>query len=530
MADRFRFFLGAAVCAAALDAQALSIGAARGEAVVGQPLELGFEVMLDAGAEVNASCIGADLYYGDSRVDPARVRVSSRAGSQPLQALVQVATGIAVNEPIVSVQVRAGCATPVSRRFVLLSASPVESSIATPTPTRSLPSASEMSQPVGRLAPAAVPRRPAADAATASPARPAASRPRNPADSRAAEPRSVVEAPRAASAPAARGGARLELQSPQEWLQEQNLPLRSSDSLAPPSTTVTPEQRATAAAVWRALNGEGAAAPADAESSERVQALEAQVKNLQSAARMARGRENDLQARLGEARQDGDTAWTIAWAVAALAALCALIAGLLAWRRRTGGEEGAPGGRAAQRSRRSLNLAPLLFWKRRPKSAFGADAATVFGEGFVDTQPAPVDFSYPAEDPQVPEPLRGREAGPSLAPVADSAFAASHLPSEHPPLAPTSAEAALRAARELRSGSANELADVQQNADFFASLGQYEQAIELLQDYIASHPGTSPVAYLDLLKLFHTLSLTDPYRKLRTDFNTTFNAEVPPFA
>jgi len=516
------------VCAAALDAQALSIGPVRGDAVVGQPLELSFELLLDVGAEVNSSCIGAELFYGDSRIDPARVRVSSRAGSQAGQALVQVASALAVNEPVVSVQVKAGCATPVSRRYVLLSSSPVQSTVATAAPVRPLSPLAESAVPAGRAAPAPSRRAAAAAAAPAETpvrARAAPTEPRQRTPVRQADDRPAATVARAVPETVQSGNrSRLELQSPLDWSPEQTLPLRATDTMATPSGTVTAEQRALAAALWRTLSAEDGASPPDGEAQLKLQALEAQVKNLQTAARMARGRENDLQAQLGEAQRERDTAWLIFWPLAALLALGLLIGGVVLWRRRGGTDAG--GGDVV--GKRSFAWP----WKRREKSAFGADAATVFGEGFVDTQPAPVDFSYPAEDPQVPHPIRSRQPGDSQFAPSEvaSTFAPSHLPSELPPAPPTSAEAAMRAARELRNGSTDELADVQQNADFFASLGQYDQAIELLQEYIASHPGTSPVAYLDLLKLFHTLSLTDPYRKLRSDFNSVFNADVPPFA
>ncbi|WPB58214.1 hypothetical protein [Xylophilus sp. GOD-11R] len=524
MVDRFRSMLGAAVCVVALDAHALSMGASRGEAVVGQVLDLSFDITLDAGADAASSCVAADLFYGETRIDPARVRVSARQGPQPLQATVQLVSNVVVNEPVVSVQLRAGCGTAISRRYVLLASSPVESTApAAPAvlSARPLVTAPEAARPATREAAGTVAptRRPAAPARAQAPSASPSTAPKPRSSTRPVAPRKApvpVEKPETAAAPAAdagrsTGGARLELQSPGDWVQEQNLPLRSSDAMANPALTTTVEQRATAAALWRALNATEGAPPTDNDAQQRVEALEAQLKTLQNGARMARGRENDLQVQLNEAQQGRDLAWLILWPVVALLVLALIALAFVVWRVRTG--------------RRGI------WW--RPKqhaSAFGADA-TVLAEGFVDTQPAPVEYLYPPDAPEAGAPIGHSVSAERPVSHLDSepAFAPSRQPGAEP-LAPTSAEAAMRAARELRSGSANELADVQQNADFFASLGQYDQAIELLQGYIASHPGTSPVAYLDLLKLFHTLSLTDPYRKLRGDFNAVFNAEVPPFA
>lgn len=529
MAERFRALVGAAIFLAVADAHALSIGTARGDAVVGQSLDLGFDLALDAGADAAAACVSADLFYGDTRIDPSRVRVVTRPGSQPLQASVQIVSNVPVNEPVVSVVLRAGCSPTVSRRFVVLSSSPVEAAsaaaagvrpLATSGGGRSVASSALPVLPPVVTAPVAGISAPAAGGRNAAVESPAPAK-------RAAAPRRSAS-PTNSTAPAVATttarGARLELQSPSEWLQEQVLPLRTSDTMASPPLTTTAEQRAAAAALWRSLGGVEGAPAVDVESEQRVQALEKQVKTLQNNARMARSREAELQGQLSQAQSSSETSWMALWAALGLIGMGAVVGGLLAWRRR--------------------GALPLRWRRRADASVFGDDAVTAFGEGFVDTQPAPVDFLYPLEEPVLQSQFPN-QPGPASPPVAASAapaqapdsapgnaagFGASRLPVDEPASRSNSADAAMRAARELRNGSANDLADVQQNADFFASLGQYEQAIELLQDYIASHPGTSPVAYLDLLKLFHTLSETEPYRKLRGDFNAVFNADVPPFA
>src|SRR5574337_1504793 len=91
-----------------------------------------------------------------------------------------------------------------------------------------------------------------------------------------------------------------------------------------------------------------------------------------------------------------------------------------------------------------------------------------------------------------------------------------------PPLAPVE-DAASRAV------NAEELLDIQQQADFFVSLGQHEQAIELLRQHIDDNAGTSPLAYLDLLSIYHRFELHDDYDRLRAEFTRIFNVQVPPF-
>jgi DNA-binding transcriptional regulator YbjK len=73
------------------------------------------------------------------------------------------------------------------------------------------------------------------------------------------------------------------------------------------------------------------------------------------------------------------------------------------------------------------------------------------------------------------------------------------------------------------------LFDIQQQADFFISLGEDEQAIKLLRDHIAESQVPSALTYLDLLKIYHRLGRQAAYEQLRIDFNALFNAGAPAF-
>ena len=80
-----------------------------------------------------------------------------------------------------------------------------------------------------------------------------------------------------------------------------------------------------------------------------------------------------------------------------------------------------------------------------------------------------------------------------------------------------------------RGVNVNELFDIAQQADFFVSLGQHDHAIEVLSNHIRENEQTSPLAYLDLFKLYHDMDRQLQYDELRLQFNRIFNAEVPPF-
>jgi hypothetical protein len=77
--------------------------------------------------------------------------------------------------------------------------------------------------------------------------------------------------------------------------------------------------------------------------------------------------------------------------------------------------------------------------------------------------------------------------------------------------------------------NAEELFDVQQHADFFVSLGDFDKAIEVLRNHITDNVETSALAYLDLFDLYHGLGKKEDYALLRKDFNLTFNAQIPAF-
>ena len=69
----------------------------------------------------------------------------------------------------------------------------------------------------------------------------------------------------------------------------------------------------------------------------------------------------------------------------------------------------------------------------------------------------------------------------------------------------------------------------QEQADFYAALGKFEQAEELLRNYIQQNPATSPLAYLNLLSLYHSAEKQAKFEALRQHFNQVFNAQIPDF-
>ncbi|HEY9097001.1 MAG TPA: hypothetical protein VIN35_14745 [Hydrogenophaga sp.] len=80
-----------------------------------------------------------------------------------------------------------------------------------------------------------------------------------------------------------------------------------------------------------------------------------------------------------------------------------------------------------------------------------------------------------------------------------------------------------------RSVATEELFDVQQQADFFVSLGEADKAIGVLKNHLVESQEPSALAYLDLFRLYHEQNRRGDYEELREVFNHKFNAGAPPF-
>ncbi len=82
----------------------------------------------------------------------------------------------------------------------------------------------------------------------------------------------------------------------------------------------------------------------------------------------------------------------------------------------------------------------------------------------------------------------------------------------------------------LKAMGSEELFDIRQQAEFFMSLGQHDQAIEVLKQRIEMDQLTSPMVYLDLFHIYHMLGMRPEFAQLRNTFNRLFYGHVPEFA
>ncbi len=131
---------------------------------------------------------------------------------------------------------------------------------------------------------------------------------------------------------------------------------------------------------------------------------------------------------------------------------------------------------------------------------------------------------------------RGVAAGGGLAPPATPRASelfddppepelVSELPMERtrplPPSPPTPEQA------PAQGVSAEELSDLEQQAEFFVVLGQDDAAIDLLVGHLRETGGASPLPYLKLLEIYRRRGEREAYERTRSRFNHRFNARAP---
>lgn len=492
-----QIWIGCILLSNALGSAAVTLGRHNGAAIIGRPLDIRVQAIMAPGEDMASQCFGADVFYGDAQVSASQVRSTPLGGGSESDASVRIQSLQPVNEPVVTVYVRAGCNAPFTRRYVLLADPLTESLSPSPVLPRIAPEVGGAdSAPVTSAAGtssvlAPIPSRsPVARTAPDNAATPEA--PRTP---RAAPPPVVRRPPDPARAPR----PRLQLEPLDLSLQLERDPVLklSMDLLSEPTTS--DEVRAAAGLLWRSINATPEEILRDAQ---RLAVLEAESQGLRSAEAQTKATIADLNGRLATA-ESGRYLNGLVYALGA-GLLLALGALAVLWRRMASGRG---------------NEKPAAWW-------------AVGGSKTARREPTPppveltgLDLDLTLDDPDSAfgeyRPLSGsHQLGDSLPPVEQTPAPLSGK--DRRDFAPSLIGAA-------RSVATEELFDIQQQADFFVSLGEDEQAIQVLRNHLADSPEPSALAYLDLLKLFHRLGRREDYDRARAEFNQVFNAGAPPF-
>ena len=492
--------LGAVLILGWGNATALQMGRVRGSALLGQSLEVSVPLQFGPEEDATQTCFEAEVFYGDVRQESSTTALAS--GGQTSSVRIRSRAG--VDEPVVTVYLKSTCGQKSSRRYVLLAdlASEVVAPVqAVVVPARvplvmEVPTAVTPEKNAGASSPSAAsgsgartPRSAKHDAATAQ--APAVAR--------------VVKPPRQ-SAEVSRK-PRLKL-APLDMSAERDPMLRATNELlSTPSEDM--QKRVEALAMWRALN---ASAQDVLRDEARMQAMESDVKRLGDVTARNRTALQEVNSRLEVAEaQRYANPLVYGLAVGLMACLAALVFLWQRLRKAAGSDQPWWGGAVDEPSMLREDLAdvqgPLAEAAQVPAEDFAATAVSI---------------------------ERKAEAAPAAAvdidlEMGESVFAPAHVPVPKVPVV-HHVEAQPSVTGTLRSINTREMLDVRQQAEFFMTLGQYDDAIVLLESNIKASTESNPLVYLDLLKALHTLSRKMAFDAYRTEFNRVFTGIVPPYA
>jgi hypothetical protein len=369
----------AVLAAATSPARALGLGEPRTQAVLGQPVDLRLPITGDGADALQPGCVTVVVQSGDNRLNKDQVRTAlERASPTSNDTVLHLRTTVAIEEPVVQIDVTIGCQGRMSRQYTLLPDPPrFEAPASLPQVVAAAPSAvADAPVTTTELPPTPVPRRaalPATPRAASAPAErvraPRPSRPPRPvhreliaaapaaepaasAASRAPAPRVARAAQPLASAASAatRRGPRLSLETPTVAVNTPAAPVaKGAAPVARAASATTPIAPATAASATPGKPAAAASAPVatatpsadallatsapSAGPADATGQMAESLARLQAETRAQRATLARLEAQLA---QQNNSPWGAAGpALAGLSALLVLVAGGLGWRLHT---------------------------------------------------------------------------------------------------------------------------------------------------------------------------------------------------
>lgn len=531
------FRLKAGVCGAlmlctAMGAAALTLGRAQGAVFIGKPLDLRVQMQFDAAEEAQSACMDAEVFYGDTVLETAKVSVVVEPTAGAQGPTVRVTSPVLVNEPIVTVNFRVGCQQKLSKRYTVFPE--VATNVVEPPAPR--PAKRSPAAPVTLpVVPVAEPPARTTTAATTSERsttprsriEPTA-QPRAAAEQPAAKPARLV--PEAASTPAAppvrvkpaakgTGKSRLKL-DPLDLLVDHDPVLQAtSELLTLPQEN--PAVRAEAAALWRSLN----TSPEELLLQEaKAKAIEKDLKSLYAVTAENQKGLMDLVAKVERAESER-YANGLVYALGGLLLVSLLVLAWV-WRRaqRVRPSHWRDGLDSGDSLMAELVKAPPVSRPRTPSAPVEPAAQEVPTPSAM----SPLDFDLSdmglAPQPSV-RPERAQDPYLDSAPVS--------IDTEPRPLSAVALSQAggrdfsVSISGGVRAIDSTELLDVRKQASFFMSLGEVQRAIDLLVNHIAQVGQSSPLVCLDLLKIYYKEGREPEYEALRKEFNNWFTGHVP---
>ena len=478
---------------------ATSLGRHSGSVLLGRPLEISVPAVIDVQEDPTKLCLQADVFYAEQKIDSARISVVSDKKLQTTpETLVFIRANVLVNEPIITVYLRVGCMQKVERRYVVLADFGFEAN----TQPASVPS---FGSTTGTAAPLRV--------------KPSSKFPvevkQNEADkSQSPVPRAKQQGRQLPARPTnEKNSSRLKLESINSTIDFFPKLKLSAELNSEPADLITQERR-TAAALWKALAVQPETIIRDVE---KLQALDLSVRNLQAQTQNSQQVIKDLNDRIKKLSSERYLN-TVVYSLSGLLIVVTITLSYLMRRR------------LFIPNKVNENIP----WWHKNESLDKGWANKVVGSG---------SSSLASDLDAYPKNQVTHKKFPLMATNIDfnTGFSNAHLArGQKTPVAAGSTDSdshelsserldfsVSKINHSLRTVKAVELFDVQQQADFFVSLGQYEQAIDVLRSNIGENSQASAVVYLDLFGLYHQLKRQADYYALRVDFNQFFNAKIP---
>ncbi|MDW5441631.1 hypothetical protein [Polaromonas sp. SM01] len=466
---------------------AVSLGRSSGAALLGRTLDISVQTVLNTSDNPDI-CLEADVFYADERVEKSRIQTTVEKTGPGTAALIRIRAAKLVDEPVVTLYVRAGCVQRTERRYVLLA-----DLVSEPLPSTG-------------AVPLAVPSAGVQAAAKSEAARePVRSVPRQSGTGEVlARPSVARETPAARSRPEPKSRPRLKLE-PLDLRVDTSPQLKATHELLSLPTD-NEEQRLLAAAMWKVLTAQPQDVLRDAG---KISAMDADLRSLQAETRKNQAALAEFRAELQKAQGERYANSLVYSLMTALVLLIA--AGAYFWRRRP--------------LAKTVEAAAPPWWHRKKMQDshwLGSEAGALSA-----------DYGVHTGSDILPSPPPGEQAKAATPDPASRGYARAGAPASRFTMPPLSRrdqlDFALSMPHRPRAAKAEELFDVQHQAEFFVTLGQHEQAIAVLREHLGDDVHSSALIHLDLLHLYHKLKREEDYQALRVEFEQLFNANIPPF-
>ncbi len=468
--------------------------------MLGDTLRVVVPLRLEVGETVTQECVSAEVFFGDDRVPSGAVSVELQPAetvTSGMDARLLLRTTALINEPVVNVQLSAGCQARITRKFVALADPPGMQQARISPPDTSSPSPDagleKAAATAGRARLVASLRKPSQTAAVSSAqsVRPSKAPPRKQARS-VSRGKPQAEAPRLALDPV-----------DADALVQPNL--RSSGELLSPiegaqAGAEVQARREAAAALWRALN---ATPEAMLRQQRHVEELEQRLQSLQRSGEQTQQSVATLQARMQALEKPASSglSWPLALLTLAGAGGAAWL--LHGWGVRRGRQQASSWWSPAT-GQPPLNLPESEDTHSKPH------LDPVDEDDLLGPIPEPDE-----EDRLPPTPVA------AVSGVSEHRFGApqqGNVPAPRP---------SLTASEPLKAVSVEELIDLEQQAEFFIVLGQDDAAVELLEAHLGGHTQEIPWPYLKLMEIYRRLGRRADYERVQARFNAHFNGRAP---